>query len=436
VSETTVKKDDFDEFPAERTAVSIQPPTPHPPQAQAQQHARPNPLHTPVDPPRAAPAPAGDKLRALKSLSLSDGREARSRDRDYDRDRDVGRKSSWLPWILLFIVGGAFGAREYMRHKSPQPAVAEGSAAAKVKIATVQPTGSTTQTLQAAGYVAVRTPITVGTPIGGQIKKVLVEDGQSVSANQLIAQLNDSQPRAEMALARARASAAERVLRRTRKLFEAQAATPADLDRAQGEVEVARAATIPLAQKIQQSKIVSPVDGTILEVLAHPGEILVGNAGVVKMADLREMVAEVDVNESDLPTVQRKQTVDLTSEAYPDRTYSGTVSEIAATADRARGTVKVKVELKVPDGSLRPGMSVKASFKPRSNGEQPRLLIPRGAVDRGAVWLVGPGETVSRHTVTTHQAGPSLLEVDDGLKAGDRIVVEGTSGLTEGAKVQ
>jgi membrane fusion protein (multidrug efflux system) len=335
------------------------------------------------------------------------------------------------------LVSSAFSAREWMRYRAARPSSgAATTSASGVRTQVVQPTGPISQNLQAAGYVAARTPITVGTPIGGQIKKVLVENGETVKANQLIAQLNDSQARAEMSLARAKAAAAERVLRRTRKLYEAQAATPADLDRAQGELEVARASTIPLSQRIGQSKIVSPVDGTILDVLAHPGEILVGNAGVVKVADLRDMVAEVDVNESDLPSVHRRQPVDLTSEAYPDHTYQGTVSEIAATADRARGTVQVKVELKVPDGSLRPGMSVKASFKPTNGQEAPRLLIPRSALDRGAVWVVGAGDLVARRTVTTHEAGPNMVEVADGLRAGERIVVEGMKGLEEGTKVQ
>src|SRR5205823_6514757 len=129
-----------------------------------------------------------------------------------------------------------------------------------------------------------------------------------------------------------------------------QAATSADLDRVAGDAEVARASLIPLADRIAQSKIVSPVDGTVLEVLAHPGEILVGNAGVVKVADLRDIVAEIDVNEADIVSVHRKQAVALTSDAFPDKSYRGTVLEIASQADRARGTVLVKAEIKSPEG--------------------------------------------------------------------------------------
>jgi RND family efflux transporter MFP subunit len=222
---------------------------------------------------------------------------------------------------------------------------------------------------------------------------------------------------------------------RMKRLRDAQAAMQTDVEKAQGQLEIAKAEMRPIQQRIEQARVRSPIDGTILEVLAHPGEAILGNGGLVKVADLSKLVAEVDVNEADLQKVRLNQKVEVVSEAFADRTYQGAVGEIAEQADRARGTVMVKIHLQVPDQSLRPGMSVKVSFKENVAGS-PRILIAKSAVIQNGVWLVGDEGRVLRKMVTTRSAGPSLYEVVDGLKEGDRVVVEGGDSLQPGQKIQ
>src|SRR5207248_7773325 len=132
-------------------------------------------------------------------------------------------------------------------------------------------------------------PITVGVTLPGRLHKVSVANGQKVKEGQVVAQLDDGQARADLALARARRDNAERLLDRTRTLLAAQAATPSDLDKATGQAEIAKAELLPIQQRIDQGKVRSPITGTILEVLAHKGEEVVGNAGVVKVADLTQL---------------------------------------------------------------------------------------------------------------------------------------------------
>lgn len=273
-----------------------------------------------------------------------------------------------LPWILLvaFLAGG--GYYHYITvHEASVAAIdkpvgepAGGSAAQAKPAASV---------LLATGYVAARAPIVLSATTSGRVDEVRVESGQRITKGQILARVADKQIRAELGLAGARVRDAQRAHQRTRMLVKAQAATPADLERAMGQVEIARAEMGVIRQKVEETRIRSPIDGTVLEVLARPGETLtVGKgeeAGVLKIADLSALVAEADVSEADLKNVFVGQKAEVVVDAQGG-THVGVVREIAEQADRARGTVLIKVDIEAsPDSALRPGMAIQVRFLPR-----------------------------------------------------------------------
>lgn len=398
------------------------------------------------------------KIEALKSLSL---------------DKEKAGGTAWVRMIVPFVVlGGAVAggwwwmkthpgllgggdatptaivaassaptaAATFTAAPPPSTIATQSSGATAPRVMVVQPQGAGGTSVMAAGFVNPKDPITLGVTIGGRVSKVLVKEGDIVKAKQVLIQLDDSQVRAQMGLAYAKMKDADRILDRTKTLFASQAATQVDLDKAQGAAEVANAEYQVYAQQLEQAKVRSPIDkGTILDVLTHPGEVLTpsatagSSAGVVKLADLTQLVAEIDVNESDVFNLTAGQSVDVVPDASPNRKYPGIVAEIGQEADRSRGTVQVTVDLHVPDRSLRPGNSVKATFHP---GSANRLLVPKTAFDQGRLWIVGPDGRVKSRPVTSRPAGPDMLEVTAGLSAGEQIVADGVSGLKAGQKVQ
>jgi RND family efflux transporter MFP subunit len=253
---------------------------------------------------------------------------------------------------------------------------------------------------------------------------VKVQNGDKVKKGQIIVLLDDSATLADLSLARAEVRDQERQLATTMNLFKAQAATTVDVGKARGQVEIARAKLRPIEARLDQAKIRMPVDGTILEVLLNTGEAVQPNAAVVKVADLSQLMAEVDINEADLVKIRRDQAVDVTSDAFPDKQYKGVVREIAGTADKAKGTVTVRVDLQVPDLSLRPDMSVKCSFLP-DQGEKARIFVSRSSLTpEGTVWIVGSSRVVTKRAVKTQAGAGNSVEVIEGLTGGERIVVD------------
>jgi len=259
------------------------------------------------------------------------------------------------------------------------------------------------------------------------------------------AQLDDAETRFEVA---------KRQLESARKNYELVKIGPRieQIDYARAQVKQAQAAVDYARTMLDATLIRSPVTGTVLQRLIEKGEMVstmnFGGPGGVKasvasIADLSDLQVELDINQNDFPRVSFNQECTVTADAYPDRQYKGVVAEIAPEANRQKATIQVKVKILSPDSYLRPEMNAHVSFlapasqAPRRGAET--LAIPRSAlVERegktGAFVLNG-----SRVVLRTIKPGRQLgdrVEVVEGLKPNDRVVVRGLEGLSSGQRVK
>ncbi|MBI3191517.1 MAG: efflux RND transporter periplasmic adaptor subunit, partial [Pedosphaera parvula] len=115
----------------------------------------------------------------------------------------------------------------------------------------------------------------------------------------------------------------------------------------------------------------SPMDGVVLEKLVDPNELVVpqsfgGSRGpstaLIALADPKDLQVEIELNESDLSKVHLNQPCKVSPEAYLERSYDGYVAEMAPEANRQKGTLQVKVQIKNPDKFLTPELSAKVDF--------------------------------------------------------------------------
>jgi HlyD family secretion protein len=212
-----------------------------------------------------------------------------------------------------------------------------------------------------------------------------VKKGDPVHKDEVLARLDDRDYKAKLvqaegALAAARVAVekAELAYKRAHALTTSHIGSQESDDDARLELENARASL----QQAQGSRdeaqtyvdwctIRSPIDGVVVEKLVNPDELVMpqsfGGVGgpstaVLAVANPHELQVEIDVNESDLSKIAMNQKCLVTPEAYPDRTYKGHVAEIAPEADRARGTLQVKVQIEAPDNFLTPELSAKVQF--------------------------------------------------------------------------
>ena len=223
--------------------------------------------------------------------------------------------------------------------------------------------------LNASGYVIARRATTVSSKSTAKVEAVLVEEGMSVAAGQVLARLDASLERAQLALAEAEVEAAlarraeldaeisraRAELDRWQALLERGLASPsrleeldADLDtklsrqfRAGKDVQIARQRVAMQQVRLDDQTIRAPFAGTVVRKSAQPGEMIspvsagggYTRTGICTIVDMTSLEVEVDVNEAYINRVYPNQPADIRLTAYPDHRYPGEVLAVIPTAD-------------------------------------------------------------------------------------------------------
>ena len=210
-------------------------------------------------------------------------------------------------------------------------------------------------------------------------------------------------------------------------------------------------------QNIENCQIRSPYDGIVVTKDAQPGEMVspisagggFTRTGIATIVDMASNEIEVDVNENYIARVKPGQHVIATLDAYPDWQIPSHVRTVIPTADREKGTVKVRVSFDQLDPRILPDMGVKVAFlsdeppaKAAGSGGQagakPVALVPAAAVhgsgNQQSVFLFRDG-VIERRAIGAGAARDSDIEVLAGLAPGDLVVIGGPSDLHDGQQV-
>ena len=353
---------------------------------------------------------------------------------------------------------------------------------ALVRAAVGTPVGDSV--LDATGYVVARRQATVSSKTTGKVLDVHIEEGMTVDEGQLLAVLDDSIPRARLALAEAQLEAARAALQetrvdirqaelavdRTRSLAERDMVGQADLDRDRLNVEGLQARLARLAQNVvvaerslalqrrelEDMRIRAPFGGVVIAKAAQPGEMIspvsagggFTRTGICTIVDMDSLEVEVDVNEAYINRVEPEQPATVTLNAYPDFRIPAKVIATIPAADRNKATVRVRIAFVEKDARILPDMGAKVAFLdrhepvPRPAAAEPVVWVPRAALreENGSryVWVVADG-SVQRRDVQIGTRQGDRLRVLDGLVANERVVVgldeAAFAGLRDGAKI-
>lgn len=239
--------------------------------------------------------------------------------------------------------------------------------------------------LTVSGYIIARERIEISPRFMGVVHWIGVKKGDAVTNGQVVVRLDDSEYRARLAendgalaVAEVAIERAHVDLRRSEPLVSERIETQKALDDARLAVRSAEAQRTQIlgARKsietvLEWCIIRSPVTGVVLEKLVDPGELVTpqtfgGTRGpsssLVAVANLQDLQVEVDIDESKLARVALGQRCVVSPVSYPDKHYQGQVAEIAPEANRAKGTVQVKVQILEPDRFLTPELSATVDF--------------------------------------------------------------------------
>lgn len=378
------------------------------------------------------------------------------------------RKIIWVVGVVVVLAAvGGFA----MSRRGPKP---KGVQTAKVERQDLQ------AKVSANGKVQATKKVDISATVPGQVVHLAVREGDFVKKGQFLMQLDAVTYRAgakssefsmqallkDLDTARFNADQAKADLARAETNNKSGILAEADLQRARTNASTSRSALLASEQRVEQAKamlegaqnslskttIVAPMDGIVTAKRIEEGEVAVigvqNQPGTVLLtiSDMSVVEAEMEIDETSIPSVTVGQDARVHVDAYPNKTFDGVVTEVGnSPINTAQGPqneaikFKVKVQLKNPPAAIKPGLSVQADIltgfrpkaltvplqalvvrdaEPRKPGEPPPATPPK---EQEGVFLIESGKAVFK-PITTGLLGELAVEVTDGLKEGEMLI--------------
>ncbi|MGR9086035.1 MAG: efflux RND transporter periplasmic adaptor subunit [Gammaproteobacteria bacterium] len=342
--------------------------------------------------------------------------------------------------ILFFsaaIFGGLFGWKFLQIGKAmneltlPPPAVV---AATEVKTVMWQPY------LSSVGSLVAVAGIDVSNEIAGKVAAIHFDSGQTVRKGQLLVEMDISTDLAELKALLAEERLAKVRFDRSEKLIARQFVSQSDYDQNRALLEQAKALASAKRTVIEKKRIHAPFDGKLGIRQIDVGQYLEEGAAMVPLQQLDPIYIDFMLPEGHLARLAVGQKIEVTVQAFPGQRFSGEISALNPGIDVGTRSIKVRATLSNRERKLRPGMF--ADIRVLLSERRTVLAVPDTSITYNpygdSVFAIEAGQEglVARlKQVVTGETRNGLVEITEGLVAGEKVVSAGQVKLRNGMQV-
>ncbi len=272
---------------------------------------------------------------------------------------------------------------------------------------------------------------------GGVVLEIMVEEGDKVSAGQVLARLDSDRQRLNMKQSEANLRKLENDFKRQQEMIERKLISQDVYDRSRYDLDTQRASYDIAKLELSYTEIRAPIGGVVSKRNVKVGNLIQLNQPLFKIDDFDPLEAMINVPEREMRLIKADQPVQMLVDALPDVAFAGSVARVSPVVDAATGTFRVVAQFKDDSGKLRSGMfgRVRIVYDQRSDA----LVVPRAALvgdNKDASVFVVDKDVAKRRKVTLGYADGGQVEIVDGLAEGEKVVTLGQAALRDGAKVQ
>lgn len=290
--------------------------------------------------------------------------------------------------------------------------------------------------VSAVGALIAEDSVVLRPEIDGVIQKILFAEGQPVKKGAVVVTLDAAEQRARVAAADADLKLAESRFRRSEELVAQNFISRQALDESRANLDIARARLAQEKVALDKTVIRAPFAGVAGLRQVSPGAYVNKGDDIVRLDALARLKVEVPVPEIYLPKVRVGLPVTVTVDALPGQSFGGTVHAIDPVIDSVSRNVRVRARIANPKNVLKPGMFARVSAD--LGGKASAILVPEQVIvpraDGSYVFVVIDGKAQLR-PVKLGRREPGRVEVVEGLKAGETIVLDGQIKLRPGVPV-
>ncbi|MBI5837177.1 MAG: efflux RND transporter periplasmic adaptor subunit [Candidatus Eisenbacteria bacterium] len=294
-----------------------------------------------------------------------------------------------------------------------------------------------TDRFEAVGTLEAAEQVTLVSEIDASVVGISYREGETVRRGGLIAQLDDSQLRAEVNRAEALRVQGSVAFARVKSIVEQNAGSQQDLDNAAAALKVAEANLDVAKARLAKTRIVAPFDGRVGARRVSQGAFLRSGQPIADIAQLSELRVKFSAPERYLGVLRQGAPVTVSTPAVPGSEVRGRIDVIDPVLDPGTRNARITARIANPGGRFLPGMSANVSVVLAARPAA--LTVPSEAVfeegDQSVVYVVQPDSTVLKTNLTLGSRQAGAVEVVKGLEAGALVVRAGHQKLFPGAKV-
>lgn len=359
--------------------------------------------------------------------------------------------------VLLTLVCGGLVGFNLFRQQAIETYFATMERPAVTVSATEVEATTWTPGIEAFGTVSAVRGVNIATETVGVVREILFAANDRIEAGQLLVQIEDSVEQADLLAARAAVDRDQQALQRARTLSDRGVSSTANFETAESALATSQSQLQRLEAVLDQKALEAPFDGIIGIPRIEVGEYVAAGTTVATLQDLDQMRADFTVREQDIDRLSIGQPIraGIVAGEFP---FQGTITGIDPRIDPASRLVSVRAALDNTNGSLRPGQFVRLEvIMPE---EDNILTLPQTAIVTSLygdyVYVVseepreaaapaegaaegdedaGPRLVARQVFVETGRRAGGIVEIRDGIEAGQRIVTAGQNKLSSGASV-
>lgn len=289
--------------------------------------------------------------------------------------------------------------------------------------------------VEALGTTRAREAVEITPRIASVITSIDFREGELVEAGQVLVELDNAEERAALAEAEARVIDSRAQFRRARELLASKTVSESQVTQLEATMNADEARLRAAQARLEQTLVRAPFAGRVGLRQVSPGSLVNPGTVITTLDDLSSVRLDFTVPETFLGVLESGQPIAASSVAYEDRLFQGEVRTVDTRVDPVTRAVTIRADLPNDEGLLKPGMFLTV----RLTGESKlRVVIPEAALvpegDRQNVYLVRDGRAW-RTEVAVGRRLPGEVEILEGLRPGDEIVVEGTQKVANGGRV-
>jgi membrane fusion protein (multidrug efflux system) len=273
--------------------------------------------------------------------------------------------------------------------------------------------------------------------VGGEVRQLFVEEGDTVKAGQIMARLDGDRLRLEVAQTEANLRKLERDYTRQLELSQKGLVAKGTAENAKFDLDALRASYDSARLELSYTDIRAPIDGVVSARHIKVGNTITQNTPTFRVTNLDPLVAYVHIPEKEFRKLAPQQTADVVVDALGGERFTGTISRISPTVDPKTGTFRARVEVQDPSRRLKPGMFARVNIV--YERREDALQLPRTAIvdadGTQSVFVVAGGKAEQK-PVQTGLSNNGWVEVVGGLQGDEQVVVVGQAGLKTGTAVK